>query len=735
MLKAYCKTFVIPNLSQKPVGFGQGFRKSGLKPAVFFQAKGAAPKLKFWGSLIPVVFFGLSTANVVLFAAPEDSPLYRFRSETHAAGGHQGRINALVSVTAPVSDAAPVSNAAPVSDAVPVLDAVPATVVPATEASANTATADTAIPDDGENSPEEAADTKAAAKAFADAAPSEDGEKHPAEEVYVLTAGEDGFLGIWRQKTAEAIERYQLSTLPVSMMKAHPVRSEIAYIESDGFAFHRLSVIDYWTKAPLFTLDFEDRINYIDYTAGGSFLVVITGGQNAIQILDSKTGRKAHPDITAQAVFAATSPSERTLVAYSQTGRLSYWNLQTGQMTAEFQAAASLYEPIIFRNYNLLAGWMNNELVVINATNGRTLIRDRTIPRGVLLPVAQDNEKFAISSPSGVTVYAIDDSGALAKDAVLPAVEGSAAVSVADGFFLGTESGTIVHVGNQGDTTAFSTGTHIQVTDALVFDGTLFYVTADGRYGEMPADYEAVLNGTAVTLPEPQGNGPQTARLPVSELSGKLLYLESQGPVVRTAGDPKRELLSVLLPFTIDADFANDENIIVAGILSSGGSLLQLVNITTSETVPIDLPGSIVLKVYRGKSDSVYVAVSEETGRKVRLLKLDIRNPRQSRRLLEADVTDDIFDIAESGGNLVTNMGRTAIGFYDATRGNLLFSGERTEGIPVRILNSGSGVVVVDEEGALVWLDAATGRIQAVMRVYADEWEMSASNGRRANGR
>ncbi|MDR1231496.1 MAG: hypothetical protein LBK61_08865 [Spirochaetaceae bacterium] len=710
--------------------------------------------------VLTVVFLVLA-ADVVLFAGPEDSPLYRFRPENHAAEGHQGRVNALVFVSVPAEDGEPVEEAGTVVHSEPVAEAeTVADGEPATEDS-GPVTEDGTVADS-----ESATDTGPVAETEPAEGTGGTAEGESVAAGYVLTAGEDGFLGIWSQETASAVERYQLSELPVSLMKAHPVRSEIAYVESDGLAFHRLCVMNYWTKTPLFSLDFEDRINYIDYTAGGSFLVVITGGRGAIQILDSQTGRAARPEIAIPAVFAAASPTERTLVVYSQTGRLSYWNLQTGRQTAEFPATAAFLEPVIFRNYNLLAGWVNNELVVINATNGRTLIRDRTIPRGILLPVAWDDEKFAVSSPSGVTVYSIGltgNSGTLVPEIQLPVTtsiasiasitsinsgrngsEENAAVSAMamDGFFLGTENGGLVRLEKEGGTTVFSTAAQIRVTDALVRDGTIHYITATGSRGEMPVDYGAILDGEAVTLPTLPGTGSSslpTAAFPVSELNGKLLYLEAQGPVVRAAedGGPGRELLSAFLPLAIDADFADDENIVVAGMLPAGDSLLQLISIATGETVPVDVPDNLALKIYRGKSGSLYAALIAKTGGRTSIVKLDTRNPRQSRRLVEIGFEDDDFDMAETGGTLVTNLGSATVNFYDTTRGNLLISGERTGGMSSRIINGdgGDSVLVIDAEGSLAWLDRTTGRVQAVMRVYADEWELSASDGRRANGR
>jgi hypothetical protein len=623
-----------------------------------------------------------------LFAGHEDSPLYRFRPENHAAAGHQGGITALAFATVPPLD---IEEPAP-AETDPVSPGDPAPV--SEDADAETVS--------------------------------------PAGQDYILSTGEDGFLCVWQQETAKAVERWQVSALPVSLMKAHPERPEIAYVETDGLVLHRLSVMNYWTKTPLFSVDFEDRITYITYTPGGSFIIVVTGGRGMIEIRDSRTGKEARPRIAAQAVFAAASPSERTLAVYSQTGRLSYWNLQTGLQTAEFPAAASLSEPVIFRNYNLIAGWLHNELVVINATNGRTLIRDPAVPYGTLFPVDGNSEAFAVSAPGGVTVYTVGDTGSLKAEAAYPAAGGGAALSAAGSFFLATEEGGIARVDGEGVATVFAAATQTRITDALISGETICYVTADGERGKMPVDYRAILNGAAVTLPAPRKNAPDG--FPRSALNGKLLYLEPQGPVVYAADDG-RELLSAFFPLTIDADFADDGNIVAAGMLAAGGSLLQLISIATGETVPIDLPDNITLKVYRGKSGDIYFVVSDTAGGKMRLLKLDTRNPRQSRRLVETTGEDDIFDMAEVGAALVTNMGSDSADFYGAARGNFLFSGERTGGMPARILDGGQSVIVVDQEGSLAWLDSGTGRLQAVMRLYADEWEITAADGQRASGR
>jgi hypothetical protein len=289
------------------------------------------------------------------------------------------------------------------------------------------------------------------------------------------------------------------------------------------------------------------------------------------------------------------------------------------------------------------------------------------------------------------------------------------------------------------------------VTEAVADNEKLLFMTEDGGEGESPLDYRTILAGNGVTIPAktaplnttegrrfPITGAPagslSRARFPVAALNGKLLYLSGDGPVIRQA-DNEGAPVSIFLPLVIDACFVDDRTIITVSARAAGGSLLQLVNIATGETVPLEMPGLITLKVQRGTSGDVYAAVTGMSGGPVRILRLDLEYPSRSRRILERGDGGDDFSFAESGNALVTNLGSRTADFYARDRGYALFHGSRLPAFPVRILDAGRDVIIIDDEGSIIWLNAQNGQLEAVLRLYDGEWELRAANGEHAQGR
>jgi WD40 repeat protein len=79
----------------------------------------------------------------------------------------------------------------------------------------------------------------------------------------ILSAGADGFLGIWDIKNNRAEDRFQLSSYALSSMVLRPGKPQIALIENDGLGLYRISAWDYEAKRNLFILRFRDPVSYI----------------------------------------------------------------------------------------------------------------------------------------------------------------------------------------------------------------------------------------------------------------------------------------------------------------------------------------------------------------------------------------------------------------------------------------------------------------------------------------
>jgi hypothetical protein len=153
------------------------------------------------------------------------------------------------------------------------------------------------------------------------------------------------------------------------------------------------------------------------------------------------------------------------------------------------------------------------------------------------------------------------------------------------------------------------------------------------------------------------------------------------------------------------------------------------VNTSTGETVSLPYPALVGVRVYRGETGVIYGAAVSRTGGTVQtsIIKLNISNPALSERLVEFNGEDSLFALAESGGNLASNLGGGAALLY-RTPGRKQYiaqemvSLERSSGLPVKIIDGGSRFVVLDGEGGITWHDSWTGRLLAVLRLYPDFW-------------
>jgi WD40 repeat protein len=141
----------------------------------------------------------------------------------------------------------------------------------------------------------------------------------------IISAGEDGFIGIWDIQEGRAEERFQISEYALLSLAAHPERNEVAAIESDRMGLYRVSVWDYIQKRNLFTLRFSDPLLFINYSASGSFLIVSRSARSAVVFIQSGTGEllQSPQDLAVTVSLAATGRSERTMITYSSAGTLS----------------------------------------------------------------------------------------------------------------------------------------------------------------------------------------------------------------------------------------------------------------------------------------------------------------------------------------------------------------------------------------------------------------------------
>jgi WD40 repeat protein len=602
----------------------------------------------------------------------------------------------------------------------------------------------------------------------------------------VLSAGEDGFLEIWNTTSVELEERFLLSPYPIQAFVPRPEKNEIALIENDPMGLCRISAWDYLEKRNLFTLRFRDPVSYINYSASGNFLIASGGGRDGVVFLHPETGELllSPEDLSGSVSFAATSKSERTMVCYLSSGTLSYWDLEAGREIHRFNAPPGIREPVLIGSNRFLAGFDAEGLVILDAVSGLVLSRSGNIQEGKIFPGAPDATEFVCLASSSPVLYHlnINNSGRLETKnrktlpSSVPPVS-CGAVIASDAVVLGNSGGKLLVFKSNGSFRSMETGRQQErLLDAAVSSQDLAFITEKNRLGFIPLDYNRIGQGSGLKLEDSDGyinlaSDPSgdslfllwqpdnirtfpvikkysgfpdrgsaseafldriTFRFPlrsVSALGNKILLLDSMGNLRVINRDSGEIFFSYSAIGSQDAAFIDEENIILGRSAASGNTPFMRINILTGETVPLSYPAAIGARVYRG-AGGVYGAVIMRNGTESQtaIVALRTSNQDQSRPLLEYGGEDTLFDMAESGGLLASNLGGGAAVVYRIAEGSgggpAVRPLERSPGFPIKILDGNRRFIVLDTEGNITWHDPETGKILARFRLYENEWTL-----------
>ena len=388
---------------------------------------------------------------------------------------------------------------------------------------------------------------------------------------------------------------------------------------------------------------------------------------------------------------------------------------------------------------------------------------------------------YALSSSRGTyAVYRLeinlDGRLSILNRRAIPAAAGritSAVAGSGDDIILGTSNGLLWLLGRTG-ASAMNAGNTRRILYTAASSSAIAFICEGGTLGYIPLDFSLFTNGAVLSLEEAGTHTRITPQPPpVGMLSPESRFLFWQPgtagsiPVLKTLlGSPKAALtsrfpldllplrfplrsaavmgnnllflntsgaLSVLdresgelrfshsLPGSLDAAFVNEDTVIFARSAVAGNTPFFMVSISTGETVPLAYPAVVGTRVYRGPSGAVYGTVIQHAGDNLQtsIIRLNTAAPLQSERLVEYNGEDPYFTLAESGGNLASNLGNNGAILY-TNRETITM--ERSRGLPLDIINGGHWFIVLDGDGSLSWHDNQTGKLMAAFRLEPDRW-------------
>ncbi|GHV82767.1 hypothetical protein AGMMS50212_01070 [Spirochaetia bacterium] len=610
---------------------------------------------------------------------------------------------------------------------------------------------------------------------------------------HVLTGGADGFLILWNEITKKAEERFQVSPYSINSIALRKGKKEIAAAESDNFGLNYVSVWNYEKKEKLFSFAVNSTILFCDYSYLGNFIIITTSGQGLL-LLDANTGKAIEHSISinSDVTFALTSNSERTLMTYSSSGTISYWDMEKQIEKQSVSVPSRLKSPAVFGKNMFFAGFNNDGLVVFNVVSGKVLARQRSVPQGIIIsPNVEDVLFSTISGNSkgqvSIRTWTIDKNGTLVsgstKDYKLDTASFVCALfSGNNEVVLGTNSGTLYFTQNGGGKFEFKE--QKLVKDIAAFDTAIAW-TGNNSGGFIPADFSILLrtneidvfntntsNRVSVSTVKKENeefdflfwqneslvtsernnfplvasaNGFKqdadgtyqytkpvkfTSRYAIRSASvygSSALFLDTSGNISVYSTETGALLFTYKSVIAYDAVFADKKTIIVAQNANNKGSGFLLVNTVTGETLPLDVPSSMALQVYRSPLNNIYGAIITLHPSKTSIIKLNLENPSDFTVLQEYEGEDSDFCMTETNGVLSSTLGSKESTFIYS--GNFKTAVEQSAGMTSRLAAASFYLISLDEDGSICWHDTSTGKLLAVLRLYENEWLLSTSKG------
>ena len=185
-----------------------------------------------------------------------------------------------------------------------------------------------------------------------------------------------GTLMVWDTNKKVLINKLQISYLQVRDMAVNSDGTRIAVVETDTISSFKLSIWDMENEKKLFSHKMEGLPLFIQFSPKSNYIIYSKTDWNSLTFLDADKGFEVplmYEDYGIASSAYITS-SEKTLLFYSPSGTIQYWNLSNGMIkTPPIRTRKDLSSINITDDGAFLTAFDNNNLYLISLQSGKTL--------------------------------------------------------------------------------------------------------------------------------------------------------------------------------------------------------------------------------------------------------------------------------------------------------------------------------------------------------------------------
>lgn len=573
-----------------------------------------------------------------------------------------------------------------------------------------------------------------------------------------FSAGKDGFLVKWTDDNQG--EHYQISDLEIRLIAVAPSGDEIAVYETDGGLVNRVSIWNWNTLSRKSARRFSDSITSLSYSENGTFLIVGTATVDGAVFIRPATNTVVNKitDNTGIVSMINTSQTEKTAVMYSPAGNLTYYNLMTGKTKQRFSVAQGLEQPMMFSNALFLAGVRNNDICIIHALTGKTVATIQS-ENPIILSEKNAQNLYYLSS-DGKGSYVLNmienaDNQSVSSPRIIKTMKGprgNAAVvcGTKNGaeIMLGSKAGALYKTTSQPETetvvlNAITENTYDKILDMSPMGEDFYFLTRDAvfqssyktgmvdRKGTNPGHTQLITYGNKIILWSKGTREPvqlfdysipklTTLFTPKNTLQSVRLFgntiieMESNSVVHRFDMD-KQQFEEVYTGAGLqDAVIGGDGKLYVAkSFATNPRSSLLCVDMTTYETVPMNLGGNVAFALNVNGNDIYGVSVqADEAAKATVIFKYNPITKQKATILRLRDEDPDAFTYLHYP-ILYTNIGKDNVRSCNLAQNNKTFTFRRSASIPVKVCQNAGQVVILNKDGSISWYNTDLSQVLA----------------------
>lgn len=582
-----------------------------------------------------------------------------------------------------------------------------------------------------------------------------------------FSAGDDGFVIRWSEDGQG--EHYQFSDIGIKMIAVSPNGNDIAIYETDGGSTNKVSVWDWRTFTRKYQKKFTDSVTSLSYSAKGTYLIVGTATVDGAVFIRTSNWQvtdkiKSNTNIVN---YILTSDSEKTVVFYSPSGTLAFYNLADGKLKQKMTIVKGLSQPVMYNSNKYFAGVKDNNIYI--TAKGKS-IASISANNPIILSNSSDYNLYYLEY-DGRNNYEIKMLESLEEDKVsnprtiktMRGPRGNAAINTGRkdslNFYFGSRAGSIYKTSCEPSTsvetlTELTQNIYSKINDMSPAETDFYFLTENSVYkssydtgvvdklvttngenkiitysnnsfilwsdsGNAPVRL-MTSSGSAETLFTPK-SGIQILRLCSNEDKNYLIEVESNGSVNMYDFETKSYKEIYTGTGIQDAVLTNDGNIYIAKTASTNPQYPMLcINPKTMETVPLKIKGNVT---YALSTDGNIIyginVISDETGRNTYVFSYNVKSKQMSNMLKFADEDPEAFTYL-NGNNLFTNIGKNKVYCYNIPS-KKRFAYNRSASIPQSICQNNKRAVILNNNGSISWCNTTDSKLLADWYLTTDE--------------